>query len=126
MAEVTSSSNELGVAAVLEKTLQDTLALARAEIALAKKEVLAQARALGSSAVLLLAGFVFLQAAITTLGVLLVLLLGATALGFVIVGGLLLIAAVLALVGLRGIRQIKLHSVERAELDVREIAEAVK
>jgi cytochrome c biogenesis protein CcdA len=122
------TANERGPSAahLLEKTLHDGLELARAEISLAKREVAEQARAMSSSALFFVAGVMFLQAAITTLGVLLVLLVHSTALGFAVVGGLLLVAAALGLVGVRVVKGFKLNAPERLKLDARKIAEAVK
>ena len=114
------------VAQTLEKTIHDGLELARAELALAKRELGEQARAAAHSALFLLAGLMFLQAAVSSLGVLLILILGATPLGFVVVGGLVIVAAALGLVGIRAAKQNKFDSAERIKLDMREIAEAVK
>ncbi len=84
------SEHPPSVAQALEKTIHDALQLARTEIALAKQEVTEQARSAGRAVVFLLVAVMFLQAAITTLGVLL-LSLGGVALGFAVVGALVLI-----------------------------------
>jgi len=111
---------------LLKKAMNDALELGRAELALAKREAVEQARSLATSAILLLGALILLQAALTTLGVLLVLLLRAPGLGFVVVAAFLVIAGVLALFGLRQIEQKKLHVGERAKRDAHAIAEAVK
>ena len=124
----TETAHELGPSAghLLEKTLQDGLELARAEIALAKRELAEQARAIANSAVFFVAGVMFLQAAITTLGVLLVLLVHSTALGLAVVGGLVLVAVALGLTGLRLVKGFKLNTPRRLKLDAQKISEAVK
>ncbi len=113
------------VAHVLEKTIQDALHLARAEITLAKQEVAEELGSAARSAVSLLVGVMFLQAALTSLAVLVLMLRGA-ALGFAVVGGLFAVAVVLGLLGIHGLKRRNLHTVARLKLDVREVAEAVK
>jgi hypothetical protein len=111
---------------LLKNVVHDGLELGRAELNLAKREVVEQARSLATSAILLLAALMLLQAAITTLGVLLVLMLRATAFGFVVVAALAVIAAALGLLGLHKAEQKKLHVGQRAKRDAREIMEAMK
>jgi len=114
-------------AQILEKTVQDGLALARAELTLAKREALEQARAWAGSALLAVLGVLFLEAALVTLGVLLVLLLHASALGFVVVAVLFAIALGFGLVARRALQQLKGPSAPaRAELDAREVVAAIK
>jgi ABC-type multidrug transport system fused ATPase/permease subunit len=119
--EANTSAPEL-----IKRTLHDALELGRAELTLAKKEAVEQARALATSAMLLLAALILFQAAITTLGVLLVLMLHATALGFVVVGAFAALALALGFFGIHQVERTKLHVGQRAKRDAREIVEAVK
>ena len=119
--EANTSAPEL-----IKRTLHDALELGRAELTLAKKEAVEQARALATSAMLLLAALILFQAAITTLGVLLVLMLHATALGFVVVGAFAALALALGFFGIHQAERTKLHVGQRAKRDAREIVEAVK
>jgi len=119
--ELSASAPEL-----LKKAMHDALELGRAELALAKREAVAQARSFATSAIFLLAALVMVQAAITTLGVLLLLMLPAPALGFVVVAAFAAIAVGLGLLGLHKLEQHQVQVGQRAKRDAREIAEAVK
>ena len=110
----------------LETTLRDALELVRAEVALAKREFVDQTRSVASSAAFFVAAAMLLQAALTTLGVLLVLMVHSTALGFVVVAGFVVTAAVLGLLGVRVVKSFKLNSPDRLKLDARKISEAVR
>ena len=119
--ESTASAPEL-----LKKAMHDALELGRAELALAKREAVEQARSFATSAVFMVAALIMLQAAITTLGVLLLMLLPERALGFIVVAAFLAIAVGLGLLGLHRLQQNKVEVGQRAKRDAREIAEAVK
>ena len=114
------------VAQTLEKTAHDALELARAEIALTKRQAIEQARSMARSAIFLVAGVMFVQAALTSFGVLLVLVLRGPAPGLALVAGLLAVAALLATIGIRVLKANHVQSASRLERDVREIIEAVK
>jgi len=78
------------------------------------------------SAIFFAIGVMFLQAAITTLGVLIVLALREPTQGLAVVGGLVVLAVVLGIVGIRLLKANHLPGVTRLKHDVHEIAEAVK
>jgi len=111
---------------LLKKAMHDALQLGRAELTVAKREVAEQARSFATSAIFLVGALLMIQAALTTLGVLLILLLRPLALGFVVVAAFAAVAVGLALFGLHKLEQNKIHVGQRAKRDVREIAEAVK
>jgi uncharacterized membrane protein YqjE len=111
---------------LLKNAVHDALELGRAELGLAKQEVVEQARSLAASAILLLAALMLIQAAVTTLGVLVILMLRGTELGFVVVAAFAAVAVALGLFGLHKAEQNKLHVGQRAKRDAREIVEAVK
>ena len=121
-----SAAQSASAPELLQRAIQDAMELGRAELTLAKQEVVAQARSLASSAFLLLAGLIMLQAAITTLGVLLVLLLRPPALGFIVVFASAAIALALGVFGLQKAKLNELQVGKRAKRDAREIAEAIK
>jgi len=110
----------------LEKTIEDALALVRAEIALAKREATDKLGSLAKAAIFVFAGTVFLQAGLTSLGVLLLLTLRGTALGFVVVAGFFAVAGVLALVGVRLLKDHPSRTPDRLKLDGRALTEALK
>ena len=114
------------VAKLLGKTMHDALELGRAELALAKNELIGEARALVSSAAYVFAGLMIFEAALTTLGVLLVLRLHAAPLAWLVVAGFLLVAVVLALLGVSALKRNNLSKLGRVATDAREIVEAVK
>lgn len=123
--ELTAEQNA-GVAKLLGQTLNDALELARAEVALAKQDLVGEARSLGTAAVLLVAaGFVF-QAALTTLGVMLVLMLHATATAWAVVGGFLVVALLLAASGGAALKRNSLAKLARVKTDVQKVAAAAK
>lgn len=124
-AELNAEQNA-GVAKLLGQTLHDALELARAEIELAKRELLSEARSLGTAAVLLAASVFVLQAALTTLGVLLVLMLHAAAIAWLVVGGVFAVAVLLAALGAAALRRNHLAKIGRVKVDARKIAEAAK
>jgi hypothetical protein len=115
-----------GVAQVLEKTIRDAVELLRAEIAVAKTEAIQQVRSVARSGLFLAGGVMFLQAAITLLGVVLVIMLHDTALRLAVVGGFVAIVVALGLLGIRGMKRHEMHSGARLKLDGRAIAQAVK
>jgi hypothetical protein len=114
------------VAQVLEKTIRDALQLVSAEIAVARADATEQVRSAARSAVLLAVGVMFLQAAVTLLGVAVLLVVRDTALGFAVVGALVAIALVLGILAIRGMKRHEMRGAERLKLDARAIAEAVK
>ena len=103
------------------KTLvQAELSLARAELKTEFKQTLGSALALG-------VGVIFFQAALVTLGVLLVLALGPGIGAVIVVVGLLAIAVVCAVVGVRALQQKKLpRTTARLSTDAKQVLETVK
>ena len=121
-----SQLTEPSVADMLERTLHDAGELVRAEVALAKREAVEHARSFMRSAVLLIAAVMLVQTALTALGVLLVLAVGAGAWGAAVVGGFAAVALALGLIGVRLLKGDPLKSVRRVKQDAREIMAAVK
>ncbi len=114
------------MAKLLGKTMHDALELARAELALAKKELVGEAHALFSSAAYAFAGLMIFEAALTTMGVLLVIRLHAAPAAWLVVAGFLLAAVVLAVLGVSTLKRNKLSKAGRIANDTREIVETVK
>ena len=110
----------------LQNTMGHALELARAEIALAKREVGDQLRSLAGSAVLLVAGAMVLQAAITSLCMLLVLEVQATVLVVAVVASIFVFGFALLIIGLKRAKGATLRTPKRLEVDVHTIQEAIK
>ncbi len=121
-----ATEQSAGVASLLGKTMHHALELGRAELELAKKELIGEARALASGAAYVFAGLMIFEAALTTLGVLLVLRLHAASAAWLVVAAFLLVAVALALFGASTLKRNRLSKVGRAADDAREIVEALK
>ncbi len=123
-----NSTSEHGadIAALLEKFGRDTLELGRAEFASAKREVVEDVRSVGTAAALLCVALMAFQAALTTLGVLLLLMLHASAASFGVVGALVVFALILALVARNSLKRNPVRSIDRVKTDGAEIIEAIK
>src|SRR6478609_10568878 len=93
---------------LVEDALHQAKTLVQAEFSLARGELKNELKPALGSAVLIGAGVMFFQAALVTLGVLLVLALGVGATSAVVVLGLLAFGAVLLMLGLRSLRLAKL------------------
>lgn len=112
---------------VLEDVLVQAKNLVQAELSLAKHELTSQARATVGSLIVLGVGVMFLQAALTTLGVLLITAFGPGGIAAVVVAVLAAIGAACALVASRQLQGKKLaQTSERLTLDAKQVAEAVK
>ncbi len=112
---------------LLEKTLHHAKQLVQAEISLARHELGSELSAAVSSMVLLVAGVVFLQSALTTLGVLLVFQLGGGAIAASVVGVMAAVGATLCLLAKRGLEKKKLPQTSRhLSLDTEQVMEAAK
>jgi len=112
---------------LLEKTLQHAKELVQAEISLARHEFGHELSSMLGAAVLLVAGIVFLQAALTTLGVLLVLQLGGGAIAASVVLVLAAIGATLCLLAKRDLEKRKMpETAAHLALDAQRVMETVK
>ena len=112
---------------LLEDALRQARTLVEAEFSLARAELKQELKRALGSALLLAAGAMFLQAALVTLGVLLVLALGASIASGVIVLALACIATSLLLIGVRAVRQEKLpRTTARLSTDAKQVLETVK
>jgi hypothetical protein len=112
---------------LLEDVLQQSKSLVQAEFSLARRELVAELRVATGSLVLLVTGVMFLQAALATLGVLIVLALGAGVASAGVVVALAAIGGVALLVARHELAHRKLpRTVARLTLDAKQIAETVK
>jgi len=119
--------SEPSLGQLLEKTLQHAKELVQAEISLARHELRNEISSLVGAVVLLAAGVMFLQAALTTLGVLLVLQLGSGAISASIVVILAAVGATLCGLAKRGLDKRKLPQTSaHLALDARQVMETVK
>jgi hypothetical protein len=112
---------------LLESTLHNAKNLLQAELSLARREVSSEVSGALGSVALLGVGAMFLQAALSTLGVVLVLAfgVGAAAVGLVI--ALAAIGGVLTVVALRSLERRKLpRTTARLALDAQQVMETVK
>jgi uncharacterized membrane protein YqjE len=101
--------------------------LLQAEFSLARVELKAELKQALGSALLLGAGAMFLQAALVTLGVSLVLALGSSVASVVVVLALVAVAASLLVLGLRSLRREKLpRTTARLSADAKRVLETVK
>jgi uncharacterized membrane protein YqjE len=121
----TPSPPELGD--LLEDALHQAKSLVQAEFSLARRELATELKATTSSLVALLIGAMFLQAALVTLGVLLVLALGvgiasaAVVVALAVIGGAVVLFARQALAQ-RGFQ----HAAARLTRDAKQVLETVK
>jgi hypothetical protein len=112
---------------LLENTLHHAKNLLQAELSLARSEISSEVSAAYGSLLLLALGAMFLQAALSTLGVVLVLAFGV---GVVAAGVIVLLAAIgiaLALIAMRSLERRKLpRTTARLAMDAHEVMETVK
>jgi len=107
--------------------LHQAKTLVQAEISLARGELKQELKQALGSALLLGAGVMVLQAALITLGVLLVLALGVGAASVLVVLGLVAFAALLLLLGVRSVRHRRLPSTTaRLSSDAKQVLETIK
>jgi len=112
---------------LVEDALHQAKTLVQAEFSLARGELKNEFKQALGSAVLIGAGVMCLQAALVTLGVLLVLALGVGASSAGVVLGLLALGAVLLVLGLRSARLGKLpRTTARLSSDAKQVLETVK
>ena len=109
---MSESGTERGAQPNLGQLLEDTLhhgkSLLQAELSLARSEVASELSSAFSSLGLLATGAMLLQAALTTLGVALVLAYGVGVVAFVVIASLTSFGSLLLLLGLRGLERKKL------------------
>jgi hypothetical protein len=107
---------------LLENTLHHAKELLQAELSLARKEFSSEVSSAFSSIGLLAVGVMFLQGALTTLGVVLVLAFGVGVAAVALVVGLAVIGVVCSVVALRALERRKLpHTTARLALDAQEV-----
>jgi len=112
---------------LVEDALQQAKTLVQAEFSLARGELKNEFKQALGSALLLGAGAMCLQAALVTAGVLLVLVLGVGVASALVVLGLLSIAGVLLLLGVRSLQRAKLpRTTARLRADAKQMLETVK
>jgi Flp pilus assembly protein TadB len=112
---------------LVEDALEQAKLLVQAELSLARVELKAELRQAASSALLLGAGAMFLQAALVTCGVLLVLTLGVGIASLAVVLVLVAIAATLLVLGIRFARRERLpRTTARLSADAKQVLETVK
>jgi uncharacterized membrane protein YqjE len=111
----------------LEDALVQGKSLLQAELSLARKELSSEVDAAVGAGALLLVGFMFLQAGLVTLGVLLVLWLGVGAPAALLVAALLVFGAASTVVAVRTLQRRKLQrTAARLSLDAKQVLETVK
>jgi hypothetical protein len=112
---------------LLESTLHHAKDLLQAELSLARREVSSEVRGALGSIALLAVGAMFLQAALSTLGVVLVLAFGVGIAAVALVVALAALGGVLTIVALRSLDRRKLpRTTERLALDAQQVMETVK
>jgi uncharacterized membrane protein YqjE len=112
---------------LVEDALHQAKTLVQAELSLARNELKSELKQALGAALLLAAGAMFLQAALVTLGTLLVLALGVSLASGLVVLGLIAIAGALLLVGFRSTRRSKLpRTTARLSSDAKQVLETVK
>ena len=112
---------------LLEDALHQAKTLVEAELSLAKSELASELAGVYGSLLLLGIGAIFLQAALATLGVLLVLAFGVGILASSVVVVLAIVGGVLALLALRSLNKKKLpRTSSRLALDAKQVLETVK
>ena len=118
---------EPGLGDLIEDALHQAKTLVQAELSLARGELKNEVKQALGSAIVLGAGAMCLQAALVTLGVLLVLALGVGAASALVVLGLLAFAALFVVLGLRSLRHSKLpRTTARLTSDAKQVLETVK
>ena len=112
---------------LIEDAMHQAKILVQAEFSLARGELKSELHQALGSAILLGAGAMCLQAALVTLGVLLVLALGVSVASVVVVLALVAIAAVLLVLGVRSLQRSKLpRTTARLSSDAKQVLETVK
>ena len=112
---------------LLEDALHQAKTLVQAELSLAKGELASELNELYGSLLLLGVGAIFLQAALATLGVLLVLAFGVGVAATAVVVVLAIVGGVFALLALRSLQKKKLpRTSSRLALDAKQVLETVK
>jgi uncharacterized membrane protein len=112
---------------LVEDALHQAKTLVQAEFSLARSELKAELKQALSSALLLGAGAMCLQAALVTLGVLLVLALGVGLASVFVVLGFVVISVALFAAGLRSAQGRKLpRTTDRLASDAKQVMETVK
>lgn len=124
-AQTTEKAPNLGD--LLEDALVQAKTLVQAELALARGELKSELARAVSSVLMLIVGAMFLQAALATLGVLLVMAFGVGVAATAVVVGLAGIGVVLALLGMRTLERKKLpQTTARITADAKQVLETVK
>jgi uncharacterized membrane protein YqjE len=112
---------------LIEDALHQAKILVQAEFSLARGELKSELKQAFGSLLLLGAGVMFLQAALVTLGVLLVLALGVSAASAGVVVALLVVAAAFLGLGVRSVQRSKLpRTTARLSSDAKQVLETVK
>jgi Flp pilus assembly protein TadB len=112
---------------LVEHALEQAKVLVQAELSLARVELKAELKQAGTSALLLGAGAMFLQAALVTGGVLLVLTLGVGIASLAVVLALVAIAALLLVLAIRFAPRERLpRTTARLSADAKQVLETVK
>ena len=112
---------------LVDDALHQAKTLVQAELSLARGELKVELKQAVGSAILLAAGAMCLQAALVTLGVLLVLALGVSLASAVVVLALVAIGAALLLLGVRSTQRTKLpRTTARISSDAKQVLETVK
>lgn len=120
-------SKQASLSDLVQDALQQAKTLVEAEFSLARGELKAELKQKFGAALLLAAGAMFLQAALVTLGVLLVLALGVNLASACVVLGFVAGAALLLLFGVRSARALDLsRTTARLKADARQVLETVK
>jgi len=122
-----ANSPEPSLGQLLEKTLHHAKDLVQAEISLAKHEVSSEISSALGAVAWLIAGLMFLQAALTTLGVLLVFELGGGAIAASVVVLMTSLGLAMCLLAKRGLEKRKLPQTSaHLGLDAQQVMETVK
>jgi uncharacterized membrane protein YqjE len=112
---------------LLEDALHQAKSLVQAEFSLARRELVTELNATTSSLVALLVGVMFLQAALVTLGVLLVLALGVGIASAAVVVALAVIGGAVVLFARQALAQRNFqHTAARLTRDAKQVLETVK
>ena len=112
---------------LLDDALHQAKTLVQAELSLARGELKVELKQALGSVTLLVAGAMCLQAALVTLGVLLVLALGVSLASGIVVLALVAIGAVLLVLGIRSSQRAKLpRTTARLSSDAKQVLETVK
>jgi len=112
---------------LVEDALHQAKTLVQAELSLARDELKSELKQALGSALMLAAGAIVLQAALATLGTLLVLALGVSLASGLVVLGLLVLAGLLLMLGFRGARRRKLpRTTARLSSGAQQVLETVK